>query len=334
MPRALPPAVRKAIWNRFQAGKHPSDIAEEFQVSERTIRRLIVDVDLYGDAAFHASYDACGLRQSKENAKIRKQTLKLRQKHPKWGAGRMLLELGNLLPNCELPCERTLERWLRHEQIPPAPAGRPGQAAKSRADEPHKVWQVDAAEQKRLANGKMISWLRVADECSGAVLKTIVFSRRPFHASAAAKGAKAFEVYFYRARVARGTPRRQWCSLGVVERLATGARLVGNRAGCGNALERSQTTAAEWSHRTDARLGQNVGRTGSMPNRQTVPVSHQPRRSTATRAVSRHRWLATHGGIPSTETFGPPIQQNLGTTALGLGCRTDSSGWIRRAAAS
>ena len=37
-----------------------------------------------------------------------------------------------------------------------------------RAEHPHDTWEVDAADQKRLANGRMISWLRVVDECSGA----------------------------------------------------------------------------------------------------------------------------------------------------------------------
>lgn len=198
MPSALPPAVRQAIWNCSQAGRSVSQIAEKFEVSERTVRRLLRDVQSRGDDAFQASYDECGVRRSKEYVKLRRRTLKLRGQHPTWGAGRLLLELAELFPNCELPCERTVARWLREEGIRSAPAGRPAQSPRSRAEVPHNVWQLDAAEQKRLATDEMISWLRVADECSGAVLKTVVFSRGTLHARSAANRPKELEAGFYR----------------------------------------------------------------------------------------------------------------------------------------
>jgi hypothetical protein len=34
---------------------------------------------------------------------------------------------------------------------------------------------MDAADQVALQNGRQVSWLRIADECSGAVLQTTVF---------------------------------------------------------------------------------------------------------------------------------------------------------------
>jgi hypothetical protein len=34
---------------------------------------------------------------------------------------------------------------------------------------------MDAAERMRLASGAQVSWLRIADECSGAVLQTRIF---------------------------------------------------------------------------------------------------------------------------------------------------------------
>ena len=331
MPRALASAVRKAIWKRSQSGKHPSEIAAEFHVSERSVRRLIADIESRGKEALQASYDACGVRRSKEYKKHRQRTLKLRQQHSKWGAGRLLLELAELYPQDELPCKRTLERWLHQERIPPAPAGRPSAPAKARADAPHKVWQVDAAEQKRLASGKMISWLRIADECSGAVLKTIVFSRRPLHARSSAKGAKSFEGGFYGVGLARDVASGQRRTLGIVERFAPGTFLVGDRSGSPDALERPLSSAAKWSHRTDARLGENLGRTRPMPNGATVSKSYQARGSAAAGSVSRDRRCATPDGLSLVETLWPSIQPQLGATTLGLGFDTRSSGWLRRA---
>jgi hypothetical protein len=37
---------------------------------------------------------------------------------------------------------------------------------------------VDAAEQVPLRSGRRVCWLRIVDECSGAVLETVVFPPR------------------------------------------------------------------------------------------------------------------------------------------------------------
>jgi hypothetical protein len=44
-----------------------------------------------------------------------------------------------------------------------------------RATEAHEVWQMDAVECLRLQDGSGASWLRISDECSGAILATDVF---------------------------------------------------------------------------------------------------------------------------------------------------------------
>jgi hypothetical protein len=36
----------------------------------------------------------------------------------------------------------------------------------------HEVWQADAVEKAKLADGHEASWLTVTDECSGAILAT------------------------------------------------------------------------------------------------------------------------------------------------------------------
>lgn len=73
-----------------------------------------------------------------------------------------------------LPDPRTIRRWLEDAGLAPAPAGRKS-PYRPRSAAPHERWQVDAADQLRLGNGQLVSWLRLTDECSGAILKTVVF---------------------------------------------------------------------------------------------------------------------------------------------------------------
>jgi hypothetical protein len=78
-----------------------------------------------------------------------------------------------------LPAVRTLQRWFAKAGLGPAPQGRRPQTVKKwRATRPHETWQVDAAEDIALADGTRASWLRIVDEFTGAVLKTVVFPPR------------------------------------------------------------------------------------------------------------------------------------------------------------
>jgi transposase InsO family protein len=72
--------------------------------------------------------------------------------------------------------QRTLQRWFRRAGLLAARSGRrAGPSSYQRAQQPHDVWQMDAADQVALQNGRQVCWLRIADECSGAVLQTTVF---------------------------------------------------------------------------------------------------------------------------------------------------------------
>jgi hypothetical protein len=73
-----------------------------------------------------------------------------------------------------IPHPRTIQRWLEAASLAPAPSGRKS-PHRPRSPVPHERWQVDAADQLRLGNGQLTSWLRLTDECSGAILKTVVF---------------------------------------------------------------------------------------------------------------------------------------------------------------
>src|SRR6185369_3390478 len=104
--------------------------------------------------------------------------LDLRRDHPTWGAGLIRVILRRRFPRSTPPSVRTLQRWLRRAKLNPVPPGRRPAGQPARAEQPHDVWQVDAAELVRLKSGQPVSWLRIVDECSGAVLQTAVFPPR------------------------------------------------------------------------------------------------------------------------------------------------------------
>ncbi len=101
--------------------------------------------------------------------------MSLRREHPSWGALLIRVFLKQHWPKQRLPSERTLQRWFHQAGLGPAPRGRRPKEARRRARRPHEIWQMDAAEEIALQNGQRVSWLRLTDEFSGAVLHTTVF---------------------------------------------------------------------------------------------------------------------------------------------------------------
>src|SRR5262249_36455210 len=60
-------------------------------------------------------------------------------------------------PAAPIPAERTLQRWFQRAGLIPAPSGRrTGPSSYHRAQQPHEVWQMDAADQVALRNGKQV----------------------------------------------------------------------------------------------------------------------------------------------------------------------------------
>src|SRR5262249_21773435 len=101
--------------------------------------------------------------------------LDLRREHPTWGAGMIRVQLLLEAPTRPAPSERPLQRWFVRADLAPAPAGRPPATSLARARAPHETWQMDAKEHIPIQNHEEVSWLRLIDECSGAVLWTAVF---------------------------------------------------------------------------------------------------------------------------------------------------------------
>src|SRR5262245_21416311 len=263
MPRPLALGVRQAVRRAAVQGTSAGAIARQFGLRASTVRQLLRRFRARGPAGLRTDYGACGQGQARPDDPLRQAALQLRADHPRWGAGRLRVQLRRLFPARPLPCERTLQRWLRPLGQPPAPAGRPP-AVTARARQPHAVWQVDAVEQQRLATGQLISWLRVADECSGAVLRTVVFPPRPFQPGAPGGGATALAGLLCGLGPAGGPEGGQRLAVGVVERPAAAAGPVADRAGAGDDLEPAAPAPAQRGGREQPRGRAALGRAGAL----------------------------------------------------------------------
>jgi hypothetical protein len=179
MPRPVPLPVRQKLWDRAQRGESVRSLAEAFQLPERTVRALCRRFRLRGARATEPDYHPPAVCPHAKPLDWRQDICRLRRDHPSWGAGLILVVLRERFPDRAWPSERTAQRWLQRAGLNPAPAGRRPRSNPLRAQRPHEVWQMDAAEVVRLADGTSVCWLRLVDEFTGAALRTTVFPPEP-----------------------------------------------------------------------------------------------------------------------------------------------------------
>jgi hypothetical protein len=175
MARAVAVPLRLVLFRRWQRGQSAAQIADALDLPVRTVRHLI---RCYRDgplAALEPAYPRCGHRHPWPNQELFDEALRLRRVHPGWGAGLIHVFLHQRWPQEPLPSPRTLQRWFARAGLGPAPRGVRPQTLQPRAGQPHQVWQIDAVEGLRLQHEALASWLRIADEFTGAVLHTKVF---------------------------------------------------------------------------------------------------------------------------------------------------------------
>ena len=176
MPQPIPQPIRQLIGQRAEQGQSASFIARCLGLVPRTVRQLVQRLRRHGPNALAASYPSQAYPHSIQFRMLVEEALQLRRAHPTWGAGLVRVLLHRHYPKAPIPAERTLQRWFQRAGLIPAPSGRrSGLSSYRRAQQPHEVWQMDAADQVALQNGAQVCWLRIADECSGAVLETTVF---------------------------------------------------------------------------------------------------------------------------------------------------------------
>ncbi len=176
MPRATPLIVRRAIWTAAQQGEDTASLAARFGTPQRTVRRLIRSFHDAQDQVVAPAYRPGSAAPAWPVSAV-DLAHQLRAAHPTWGAGMLLVQLRRKFPDTSLPCIRTLQRWMGEAGLAPALPGR-RREPRRRAEAVHEVWEVDAADQLALATGQLVSWLRLVDEYSGAVLQTVVFPPR------------------------------------------------------------------------------------------------------------------------------------------------------------
>jgi len=175
MPPPIPVPIRQALWQRARRGQSAPAIASALGLAVRTVRHLLRRLRTNGPAALSPSYHAQAAMMTGAMRQLHDAALQLRRDHPTWGAGLIRVMLRRQHPHGHVPAERTLQRWLARAGLAPAPKGRHPVANPQRAERAHEVWQMDAADQVPLRGGRRVSWLRMVDECSGAVLWTAVF---------------------------------------------------------------------------------------------------------------------------------------------------------------
>ena len=176
MPHPIPLPVRQVIVQRAEQGQSAGLIARFLGLVSRSVRQLLQRLRMQGNNALLTSYPGRAYPHPPQFRALVEEALKLRREHPTWGAGLVRVWLRRYYPAASIPAERTLQRWFRRAGLIPAPSGRRAEPSSyHRAPQPHEVWQMDAADQVALRNGTLVCWLRIADECSGAVLETAVF---------------------------------------------------------------------------------------------------------------------------------------------------------------
>jgi transposase len=174
MPAAIPIPVRQLILKRWQKGESVAKLANELKLSLRTVRNLVRRFAKRGQSGVEPDYGRCATKTLPTNRDEFQKAIEMRKQHPTWGGGliRVLLQEQG---HDACASERTLQRWFERSTLAPAPPGRRPDSDVRRAHHPHEVWQMDAVDQLRLASGQQVSWLRLVDECSGAVLQTTIF---------------------------------------------------------------------------------------------------------------------------------------------------------------
>lgn len=174
MPQPTPIPVRRTIYEQWQQGSSASEIAQSLGRSVRTVRHLIQRFRECGKAGIAPSYARQGRKLSPQRQEIRDSAEHLRREHPAWGSTVIQIQLKK--NDDDVPTPRTIRRWLAQSGLGPAPRGKRPKVESTRASHPHQTWQMDASEEIRLSDRSKVSWLRIVDEYTGAVLMTRVFS--------------------------------------------------------------------------------------------------------------------------------------------------------------
>jgi len=181
MPPPTPLDTRLRVLRLHRDGHADAAIARELGLNPRTVATLLRRVADHGDDGLQPRYDRCGPRGPRAHPLLQRAALTLKRRHPTWGAPLIHLLLSERYGDRfsgRIPAVRTLQLWFRRAGLT-RPRSRPPKPERRWASAPHDVWQADAKEHQRTADGADACWLTVTDERSGAILAAPVFPLRP-----------------------------------------------------------------------------------------------------------------------------------------------------------
>jgi transposase len=320
MPRPIPVPMRKAMFRLWQKGYGTRQIAESLRLPCSTVRRLLQRFRRHGIDGIPPDYWHASVPEAAPSDVV-ETALSLRREHPTWGAGLIRVQLSLEAPERPIPSERTLQRWFVRADLSPAPAGRPPRTHLDRATAPHETWQMDAKEHIRIKTRAEVSWLRLIDECSSAVLWTAVFPPRGLAEGPPRGGAGTAPPGLDSLGVARPLPSRQRLALGLVGRFPYRPVAVADRSGYRDALEQPAAPPRERGRRAFPRDVRPVVRAVDVPNACGIAGSPGANGPPVPRALPVPETSQSPPVLPGPGAFRPALRPGLGDGAVGVVAR-------------
>ena len=180
--RKLSQAEREQIYLQKQAGQTLPRIAQTLGLSYACVRkwwRRGRDEGLLGLAERKRGRPIRGIL-SRFSAEVQQASLKLKREHKRWGATRVLIEMGNdpalatqqlpsrsrLYPYFRQHCPDCLNVWTKQIKVPVPPL----------STAVHEIWQVDHQEGHRLGDGSMATVCNIRDPYGAVMIASQAFS--------------------------------------------------------------------------------------------------------------------------------------------------------------
>ena len=175
MPAPIPIELRRQIVDQHQAGLSLKEISDKLNLSYNTVRKIWSHWRRYDKLT--PNYEQAKQKGTRRYKEVYADAIDMKQRHPRWGAQLIRLELEKQYPDAELPAVRTLQTWFKQAGVNrSAKVKRERSSYVNRGCEVHEVWAVDAKEQMKLSDGSDACWLTVTDEASGSILNCETFS--------------------------------------------------------------------------------------------------------------------------------------------------------------
>jgi transposase len=179
--RKLSQSEREQIYLRKQEGYSLSEIAKQMGLSYACVRKWWRRGNKEGLIGLLERKRGRAKRGSLSRfaPEIQRISLELKQRHKRWGANRVLVEMKGHpdLTGLKLPsrsclymyfhqdCPECLSVWTKHKELPEPP----------KANSIHEIWQVDHQEGHRLADGSIATVCNIRDPYGAVMIASQAF---------------------------------------------------------------------------------------------------------------------------------------------------------------